>query len=62
MSSYYFGVIEGVLIIVLLVAFYIWQMRSLKQDVKAREERERSAAAPPTTTGHSEGKHGLDES
>lgn len=61
MSSYAFGAIEGILIIVLLIAFYIWQMRTLNRDVKAREERERSAA-PPASPGHPEGKHELDGS
>ena len=67
MSSYAFGAIEAVFIIGLVIAFYIWQMRTLKRDVKARENREAKlettarSAAPPPAAGHSEGKHELDE-
>ena len=63
MSSYYFGVIEGVMIIALIIAFYIWQMRTLNRDVKAREDREAAArsAAPPAAAGHSERQHEFDE-
>ena len=57
MSSYWFGAIEGLLIVAAVVAFYIWQMRSLKRDVKAREARERSSSA----ARHSERQHELDD-
>lgn len=36
---------EGLLSIGGLIAFYIWQMRSLKRDVAAREARERAEAS-----------------
>ena len=67
MSSYAFGAIEAVFIIGLVIAFYIWQMRTLKRDVKARENREAKlettarSVSPPPAAGHSEGKHELDE-
>jgi len=63
MSSSYFGLVELVLVFGLAIAFYFWQMSSLKRDVKAREEREareRSSLSPPAA-GHSEGKHELDD-
>lgn len=49
----YAGLIEVVLTFGGFILFIIWQMRTLKRDVRAREERERvaqanqSAQAPP---------------
>jgi|GEM_PF-3054891 len=64
MSSKWFGAVEGLLIVALAIAFYVWQMRTLNRDVKAREEREarERSAAPPPTPGHTERQHDLDES
>ena len=67
MSSYWFGLAEAILIVGLAVAFYVWQMTTLKRDVKAREEREAreeaaaKSAAPPPAPGHPERQHELDE-
>jgi membrane protein required for beta-lactamase induction len=67
LSSNYFGLIEGVLVVGLAIAFYIWQMRTLNRDVKAREEREAREAAKAkersaSASGHAKGQHELDES
>ncbi len=63
MSTSYYGLIEVVLVFGLAIAFYVWQMKTLKRDVKAREEREarERSAAPSSTAGHSERQHELDE-
>jgi uncharacterized membrane protein len=37
----YYGLIEVLLTFGAVSAFVVWQMRSLKRDVAAREERER---------------------
>jgi len=66
MSSYWFGLAEAILVVGLAVAFYVWQMATLKRDVKAREEREArevaaKSAAPSPSPGHPERQHQLDE-
>lgn len=68
MSDSWFGIIELVFVFGLAVAFYIWQMTTLKRDVKAREEREareaearEQSAAPPPPPGHPDRQHQLDE-
>lgn len=38
----YYGLIEVLLTFGAVTAFVIWQMRSLKRDVAAREEREKA--------------------
>ena len=72
MSGNYFGWVELIFTFGLAVAFYIWQMTTLKRDVKAREEREardavreaeaRANSTPPASTpGHPDRQHELDE-
>lgn len=41
----YAGLIEVMFIFSAVVLFVIWQMRTLKRDIRAREERERREAA-----------------
>lgn len=49
--SQYAGLIEIVLSFGAFILFIIWQMRTLKRDIRAREARERAAKANPTETG-----------
>ncbi len=44
----YAGLIEIALSFGGFILFIIWQMRTLKRDVRARKERERTAAADPS--------------
>jgi hypothetical protein len=43
----YAGLIEIALSFGGFIIFIIWQMRTLKRDIRAREERERSASEHP---------------
>lgn len=63
MFQNYFGLIEATFVFGLAIAFYIWQMRSLKRDVAARKAREAREAERSETgaPGHAEGQHGLDD-
>jgi len=66
MSGNHFGLIELIFTFGLAVAFYVWQMTTLKRDVKAREEREAREAQerstpPARTPGHPERQHEPDE-
>ncbi len=68
MSSNWFGLVEGLLIVALAVAFYVWQMKTLNRDIRAREDREAreraarsDAAAPPLPTGHPVRDHHSDD-
>lgn len=44
MIEQWFGLIEAVFVFGLAITFYLWQSRSLKRDIAAREERERREA------------------
>lgn len=55
MFAQYFGLIEAVFVFGLALAFYVWQMRSLKRDVRAREARE-AAARRATEAARDEAK------
>jgi hypothetical protein len=44
MESKYFGLIEVVVTAVIFGAWWLWDRRNLRHDIKAREERERTAA------------------
>jgi hypothetical protein len=43
----YLGLIEVVFTFLAVTAFVVWQLRSLKRDVRAREERERAETENP---------------
>ena len=45
MESKYFGLIEVIATAVIFGAWWLWDRKNLRQDIKAREERERAAAA-----------------
>ena len=49
--SQYAGLIEISLSFGGFILFIIWQMRTLKRDIRAREAREREAEANPPASG-----------
>jgi hypothetical protein len=49
--SQYAGLIEIALSFGGFILFIIWQMRTLRRDIRAREARERAAKANPPVSG-----------